>query len=154
MRRTDREVTDAARIDAIIEACDCCRVGFADGEDCYIVPLNFGFAYENGHRTFYFHGAMEGRKMELLRRGSAVGFELDTNHGVNAGEQACGYSFRYQSVIGRGTAALLKTPAEKQAALNQIMRRYSGRMDWQFPSLEKVAVWKLAVQELSCKEHP
>ena len=31
MRRHDREITDAAQIDAVIRACDCCRLGFADG---------------------------------------------------------------------------------------------------------------------------
>jgi len=31
-------------------------------EGVYIVPLNFGFKSENGRRTFYFHGAKEGKR--------------------------------------------------------------------------------------------
>jgi len=42
MRRADREVKDEKRIDEIIRACDCCRLGFIDGDSVYIVPLNFG----------------------------------------------------------------------------------------------------------------
>ena len=48
MRRTDREVTDPAAIDAIIRACPCCRLGLRDGEGVYLVPLNFGFANVDG----------------------------------------------------------------------------------------------------------
>ena len=51
MRRTDREVTDPAAIDAIIRACPCCRLGLRDGEGVYLVPLNFGFANVDGQRT-------------------------------------------------------------------------------------------------------
>ena len=55
MRRKDREITDLERIDEIIRACDCCRLGFQDGEGVYIVPVNFGFAWEDGKRVLYFH---------------------------------------------------------------------------------------------------
>lgn len=43
MRRKDREVTDEAKIDEIISRCNCCRIGFNDSGEVYIVPLNFGF---------------------------------------------------------------------------------------------------------------
>ena len=46
MRRKDREVTDEARIDEIISRCNCCRIGFNDSGEVYIVPLNFGYTYE------------------------------------------------------------------------------------------------------------
>ena len=32
MRRKDREVTDFSKITEIISSCDCCRLGFVDGE--------------------------------------------------------------------------------------------------------------------------
>jgi len=99
MRRSDREVKDSARIDEIIRMCDCCRLGLVDGDGVYIVPLNFGFKSENGRRTLYFHGAKEGKKIELIKAHPFVGFELDTNHAVTAGEKACDYSFIYSSVI-------------------------------------------------------
>ena len=43
MRRKDREVTDIAKIKEIMRNCNACRVGFADGDKVYIVPLSFGF---------------------------------------------------------------------------------------------------------------
>ena len=43
MRRKDREITDEAKIDEIISRCNCCRIGFNDSGEVYIVPLNFGY---------------------------------------------------------------------------------------------------------------
>ena len=77
MRRKDREVTDESRIDGIIRRCSCCRLGFSDGGEVYIVPMNFGFVKRDGKRVFYFHSAKEGRKVELLKNGCDVGFGQD-----------------------------------------------------------------------------
>jgi len=155
MRRHDREVTDPARIDEIIRMCDCCRLGMVDGDSVYIVPLNFGFKNENGKRMFYFHGASEGKKIELIKANPLVGFELDTNHAVMAGEKACDYSFLYSSVIGKGIVTLVEDLEEKRVALNLIMEHYSGKDNWALTdeAIDKVAVIRLDVTELSCKEH-
>ncbi len=155
MRRKDREITEADRVDEVVRSCDCCRVGFADEGAAYIVPLNFGFSAAGGERIFYFHGAAEGKKMDLIRKNPGVGFELDTGHGLSLSEKGCGCSFRFQSVIGRGKAAVVEDPDEKLAALRILMEHYSGRTDWSFDEnvLRHTAVWKLTVEEISCKEH-
>ena len=155
MRRKDRRIEEDARIDGIIRACDCCRLGFADGDAAYIVPVNFAFVRENGKRVFYIHGARMGRKAELIRAKGVCGFEMDTGHGVQAGEKPCDYSFYYQSVIGKGRIAFIEDAAEKAAALNHIMAVYSDRNDWEFPAemLKAMGVLRLEVDELSCKEH-
>ena len=62
MRRADREVTDPERIAAIIAACDIVEVAYADAEGLTIVPLNFGFDYDEatGKLTLWFHSAPRG----------------------------------------------------------------------------------------------
>ena len=75
MRRKDREITDEAKIDEIISRCNCCRIGFNDSGEVYIVPLNFGYVKQDGRRTFYFHSAKDGRKIDLVKEGYEVGFE-------------------------------------------------------------------------------
>ena len=42
MRRKDRKVTEPEKIREIIAAWDVLRLGLADGEYPYIVPVNFG----------------------------------------------------------------------------------------------------------------
>lgn len=69
MRRADREVTDPERIAAIIAACDIVEVAYADAEGLTIVPLNFGFDYDEatGKLTLWFHSAPRGRKLDAIR---------------------------------------------------------------------------------------
>ena len=155
MRRTDREVTDSEKIRDVITACHCCRLGFSDQGQVYIVPLNFGYEEADGRRIFYFHGAPEGRKIQLIRAGNPVGFELDTDYQLKEAPEACGYSARFRSVIGTGRVSLLEEPEEKIHALRCIMGHYTGRKDWEFPAVavEKTAAFRLVVEELSCKEH-
>lgn len=155
MRRKDREVTDPNKIEEIILKCHCCRIGFADAGQVYIVPMNFGYVRENGSYTFYFHGAREGRKIDLAGANPSVGFEMDTDYLLHEADQPCGYSARFQSIIGNGVIRLVEDPEEKKAGLREIMRHSTGRADWEFPEkmVNATAVLKLTVETLSCKEH-
>ena len=155
MRRKDREITDVHKIQEIIQSCACCRLGLNDQGKVYIVPLNFGYAREEGKDIFYFHGAGEGRKIDILRVNPYVGFEMDTNYLLHEHKQACGYSARFQSVIGNGTVSFLSDMEEKKHALNSIMQHQTGKKDWEYSEgmLKEVCVFKLEAEELSCKEH-
>jgi len=153
MRRKDREITDPKRINEIIAACDCCRVGLADGESVYVVPLNFGYSGDVG--VFYFHCAKEGKKLALIAANPNAGFELDTNHEVIRGEKGCSFSFRYSSVMGKGKITEVAEPAEKKAALALIVAHYGGPGDGRFTGAEaaSVTVLRLDVTEMTAKEH-
>ena len=155
MRRADREVTDPERIAAIIAACDIVEVAYADAEGLTIVPLNFGYAEENGKRVFYFHSAKSGRKLDLIAGAPSVGFELDVNYALVEGEEACRHTARFQSVIGTGRVSFVEEAAQKEAALQALMLHNSGKDGWTFSGamLDSVRVFKLEVETLSCKEH-
>lgn len=155
MRRKDREVTGQERIDGIIRDCNCCRLGLCDQGRAYIVPLSFGLVRKDGRRVFYFHGAKEGRKIDLIRRTGYAGFEMDTHYQLNESDRACGYSARFRSVMGGGRASIVEDAEEKQAGLRAIMLQNTGRDQWEFSPemLAAVCVFKLEVEELSCKEH-
>lgn len=153
MRRAERQVTDPASIDQIIQSCGCCRLGFADQGAAYIVPLNFGYRRENGVPVFYFHCTGEGRKLSLARKNRRAGFELDTGHELAAGETACAWTFHYKSVTGWGEISVLEEPAAKKDALGLIMAHYSGSAAWEFEpgALRAVTVMRLEVREMGCK---
>ncbi len=155
MRRKDREVTDIERIKHIISKCTCCRIGFYDNGEVYIVPLNFGYEVKDGAYVFYFHGAKEGRKMELIRRNPMAGFEMDTNYAVCGAELACGYSARFQSIIGNGIVSIVSEIEEKKKGLLLIMEHNAEQKNWNFDEkmVDAVAVFKLEITKLSCKEH-
>ena len=51
-----------------------------DEEGMYIVPLNFGYTYEDDVLKLYFHSAGEGRKVDALAADPKVAIEMDTDH--------------------------------------------------------------------------
>lgn len=123
MRRKDREITDKSKIDEIIRGCHCCRLGFCDKGQVYIVPLNFGFEPKEGGGTLYFHGAKAGRKYQLLQASPTVTFELDREYWLTGGEVACDYACHFQSVMGQGRASIISAPEEKLVALKALMNQ-------------------------------
>lgn len=153
MRRKDREVAELEKIEHIIQSCDCCRLGLADEEEVYIVPLNFVYLKEK--KVFYFHGAKEGRKIDLIRKNGKASFELDTNHALKEGQEACSYSFLYQSVMGTGDIQIVEEETERKEAFSFFMEAYTGKREWAFPEkvLEKTAIIKLEVKKMSAKEN-
>ena len=88
MRRADREIREFDRMLAVADACDCCRLGLLDDAGAYIVPLNFGYEAEGEKLTLYFHGAGQGKKIDLIREQKSASFEMDTRHALVEGETA------------------------------------------------------------------
>lgn len=155
MRRKDREITDADKINEIILSCECMRIGFNDDGQVYIVPLNYGYLREDDKYTFYFHSAKEGRKVDLINKNPYVGFEMDTNIKINEADIACEYSARFQSIIGNGYVSVVDDFEEKRKGLLAIMKQYTGKDVWQFTdeAINSVCVFKMVAEKLSCKEH-
>lgn len=152
MRRKDREITDKNRIKEFIEKEQILRIAFYDEGDIYIVPINYGYLYDEKY-TFYFHGAKAGRKYELAMNKPNVGFEIDGNYSLIEGEEACDFSATFQSVIGTGKLSLVEDYSEKIKGLNAIMKQTTSKNEWHYSNemLEAVAVFRLDADKLSCK---
>ncbi len=155
MRRKERAVTDAAKLEEIVQKCQCCRIGLADNGQVYIVPLSFGYVKENGQYTLYFHSAKEGRKMDLIRKSPEAGFEMDTDYALKTAGSACGHSAYFKSIIGCGRIYIVEDAEEKKLGLRAIMEHTAGTGDWEFTEkmLDAVCVLKLIVSEMSGKEN-
>ena len=153
MRRSDREIADPQEIRAFIAAEQVLRVAFADDGEIYIVPVNYGYVQEGDKSVFYFHGALDGRKYALSQCAPYVGFEIDGNYRPLHHEQACKFSAAFQSVVGNGQVQLVTDGEEKKMGLNAIMAQVSGKSDWSYSeqALEKVAVFRLNVERMTCK---
>lgn len=153
MRRKDREVTDPIRIRQIIESCDTCRLGLWDGERVYVVPLSFGYVCGETGYSFYFHCAREGRKLELLRKGAQIAFQMDSGHRAEILRD--GYTMRYRSACGYGNVFFLEDLQEKKEALRILTLRYMPEENPHFTDreAEQLCVFRLDVTELSCKEN-
>lgn len=154
MRRRDREITGDDALRQVMERCKVCRLAMLDGDRPYIVPLNFGYQYEQGVFTLFFHSAAEGRKIEVLRENPRVCFEMDGAHAPVEGSTPCQMGFLYESLIGEGTVTFLTDAQEKTAALRRILLHQCGK-EFALPeqAAESVTVFCLTVTTLSGKRH-
>lgn len=149
MRRNEKEITDRETIDAIINKSQVCRVALSMDSQPYLVPLSFGF----DGRAIYLHTAEKGKKIDYFEANNKVCVEFEGSVEVKRDDTlACKWSMAFESVIADGTIQELTEPQDKQYALNQIMRHYSGK-DWQFDAkaMNKTRVWKITIVYLSGK---
>ena len=158
MRRTDREITDAKEMTAIIQKADTCYVALIDEGLPYLIALNYGCTWqtekERSLPTFYFHCAPIGKKIDLLEKNNITAFFIDTDHELVQGKADCDWGMKYKSVAGKGLISIERDPAEKKKGLDLIMNHYSGRTDFAYD--EKVFsfthILKMTVTEITGKK--
>lgn len=151
MRKSDREVKDFDEIVDIMKRCDVCRLGLNDGECPYILPLNFGMSVENGEITLYFHSALEGYKLELLKKNRLASFEMDCNHTLQYVPERGYCTMNYESVMGKGELKFLDED-EKANALSLIMNHYHTGDGYYNPgAIPRTLVYSLRITSLSAK---
>ncbi len=151
MRRKDREITDFNEIIEIIKKCDVCRIALNDEDFPYIVPLNFGLDVQGEQVFFYFHAAMEGKKLDLIAKDNRATFEMDCDHKFILYEERMSCTMGYASVIGHGTIETVKGE-DKYEALKILMRQYHAE-DFKFNTdmIKVTTVLKMTVTDMTGK---
>lgn len=88
-----------------------------DGDYPYAVPMSY--VYANG--TLYFHSAVEGHKVDAVRRHPKASFCVIARDDVHPQT----FTTHFQSVIVFGRVRIVEDEAEKRAAIEAIARRYA-----------------------------
>lgn len=152
MRRKDREITEEQKLREIMDKCKVCRLAMQDEEGLYLVPLNYGYVFENDVLTLYFHSAKEGRKVRALQKNPNVCFEMDCEHALIEAKIPCEYGYEYACVMGNGKATILEDSEEKRVALSMLMRHQTGKMfEISEQRADSVAVIKVVAKSYSGK---
>ncbi len=125
--RREREVTDPAQILDIITRAKIVHIGMVDGDEPYVLPMNYGFTMEDGKLTLYLHGALKGRKLDVIRVNPKVFFSLECDVESFEGDIACRYGIAYASVMGRGIAHIVEDVEEKKKGLSLLMKAQTGK---------------------------
>jgi len=130
-------------------------MGLNDNGEVYIVPMNFGYTFEDGQIAFYLHGAKEGRKYDILRNNPKIGFEMDCDVEPFYGQTACQYGTEYKSIIGKGSVEFIEEPLEKIKAMEILMKTQTGK-DFTFDEkmVASVTVLKIWVHSFTGKCRP
>ena len=148
MRRTEREIKDKSEIEQIISKAIVCRVAVSDENEPYIIPMCFGF--RDG--VLFFHSALEGKKIEILKKNNKVCFEMDIDTELVEGEKGCDWGIKYASVIGFGKATFVEDIQEKRNALHILLEHYSNKkFEFSEESLSQVAIIKIQIESLTGK---
>lgn len=154
MRRKDREIINKNELIEILDNADVCRIAMNDNEFPYIVPLNYGYNW-NDKLEIFFHCAKEGHKINLLSKNNKVSFEIDCGHELVKNEIPCNWGMKYRSIIGKGIINEVNNDNEKIISLNYIMKHYGfsdNLINYKKTTLDKVKVLKLEVLEMTGKQ--
>lgn len=154
MRKYNKRITDFNVINDILDTSHVGRLGTVGIDGWPMVkPLNFAW-YEG---RIYFHCALEGEKLEDIRRDERVCFEVDLPIAYVKGtaENPCRAEYLYRSVILRGRARLVESPSEKVLALNALMKKYQPEGEWRdYPEekLDITGIVRIDIEDMSGKE--
>lgn len=149
MRRKDRE-RDREFALAVIDECEYGTVAI-QGEEPYCLPLSLVRVGEE----LYFHCALEGKKLDLLRKNNAVWVSFV---GDNTAAQD-DFTTYFRSTMVRGTAAEVTDDGEKVAALRALCQKLTPAHMPHFDSevarsFAVTGIWKIHMDEITGKEKP
>ncbi len=151
MRKEKRAIRDTAAIEEMLRRCRTLQLGLWDGEEPYVVTVNFG--YEAG--AIYFHSALAGRKLDCVRRNGLVSFFTMVESELIRADSPCGYTTHFKSVTGVGRGEELTDPDAKAAGLAIIMAQHGGPTTGFDPRvLARTAVVRVNIREMVGKVNP
>lgn len=150
MRLHDKEIRDSTVIDHILTTSRICRLGMVDGDEAYIVPVNY--AYSEGQ--IYIHSAPHGRKMDIIRRNSRVSFEIELDDDIITNDIPCEWSAKYRSIMGNGTISIETEPEVKMAGLDLIMKKHGAKGDMEYNpgSVSRMVLLVLKIESITGKQ--
>lgn len=153
--RRELEVTDTQEIIEILDKCKIVHIAMVDDGEPYVVPLNYGYTMEEDQLTLYLHGALKGRKIDVMRKNPKVFFEMNCDVVPFDGKIACQFGTSYSSIMGRGEAEILEDVEEKKAGLSLFMKSQTG-MDFEFTDkmVSAVSVIRIKVKDYTAKKRP
>ena len=155
MTKRERQITDICEIRRILDTAKVLHLGLAMDNEPYVVPMNYGYIWENDKPVIYLHSAVRGKKLDMIASNPKVFFELECDRMPFEGEKPCQYGMVYSSVMGRGEARIVEDVEEKKQAMSILMKTQTGK-DFSFEDrlVSMVAVIRIDVSEYTAKHRP
>lgn len=150
IRRKDRELTDGAEMDEILEKALVGHLGLCDEGEPYVLPMNF--VTLNG--ALYLHCAREGRKLNVLEKNPRACFSVQTDMELVTSPRACGWGMMYRSVLLFGSISVVESEEEKGESMMALMKKCAGpdfSHVFTSPELDSVTVLRLDWDERTGK---
>lgn len=160
VRLSKRLCTDEGKTAKFLEKAETAFLGLADDGVPYVVPLNY--VWWNG--SFYFHGAREGRKMEMIERNPEACVTVSEAYGTLPHPVPAKTDTSYMSVMAFGRIEHVTELSEATGAMQAMLDKYaagfhkerlsSAHVERYVSSMgSRTAVFKLNVRQLTAKEN-
>ena len=155
LTRREKLITDIDKVLEILDKSKVVHVGMVDGDEPYVVPMNYGYVMENGKLTVYLHGAKRGRKIDVMQANPKVFFEAECGIQPFEGDIACRYGITYSSIMGKGIATIVDDVEEKKKALSILMKTQTEKnFEFEDKMVAFVSVIRIDVSEYTAKFRP
>lgn len=149
MRRHEKEISSQGELEQVLWQGRICHLAIPDEPLPYLVPMNYG--YRDG--ALYFHSALQGYKIDLLRQQPRARFSIVNDQGIIEAERACNWGARFSSVMGTGRIEFIEDRQEKLVALRILMAQYSdGNFTFDESQIAATKVFKLVIEAMSGKQ--
>ncbi len=155
LTRRELEITDINEIIKILDNSLIAHIGMVDGDEPYVVPMNYGYTMNDGKLTIYLHGARKGRKIDIMKANPKVFFEMECDIQPFEGEVACKYGMAYSSLMGKGKAVIVEDVEEKKFGMSAVMKTQTGK-DFTFEDkmVSFVNIIRIDVSDYTAKHRP
>ena len=124
MFHADREIRDVAMIKAILDMCDVINIGLFDDEYPYVLPVNFGYEFEDD-LIFYTHHAITGYKNELVRKNPKVC--VTAHRFIDEPNETGKLVHDYRSVMAFGEMSFIAPQSDEYRKAWQLLAAANGR---------------------------
>ena len=124
MYHADREIRDVAMIKAILDMCDVINIGMFDEVYPYVLPVNFGYEFEDD-LVFYTHHAVTGYKNGLIERNPKVC--VTTHRFIDEPNETGKLVHDYRSVMAFGEMSFIERESGDYAKAWKALASFNGR---------------------------
>ncbi|SFE49016.1 hypothetical protein SAMN05216378_3301 [Paenibacillus catalpae] len=159
IRLQKRACTDTGKIQSFLEQARTGFLGLASDNVPYVVPLNFVWKDD----AIYFHGASEGRKIDMIADNPEACFTVSEEYGTIADPTPAHVDTAYMSAVIYGTIMKVTDWDEATAAMQVMLNKYvpgyfdrplaKSHLERYVSSMgSKTSVFKLISSSITAKE--
>lgn len=151
MRKASREMP-AEWAYGILDKAPYITVAMTDKDGTpYAVPLSL---VRVDDKTFYFHGAMEGKKLDIISRNPKIWLSAVTTCKPTVGPKDGSFTLEFKSAMAQGVAEIVTDEAEKIKALHAICERFLPKHMDAFDASIARSLGRTAVVRITLTEPP
>ena len=152
MNHEDRRITNPEIIKAILDKNIVCVVAMQDEPYPYVVPMNYGYVWED-KLVLYMHMADKGHRLELLEENPHVSCNINMflNRFGKKRYRGEGHDYRSVTVFGKAEVVTKEQPEEYLKGLNALCRNTGRALLRKVPRNENLLVMKVTADVVTAK---